>query len=140
MAEAEQSVPKLPDLITHYKEVGAAWQRGRFLRNLRNLASVAVTVDEAAKRLELADPEELHHMIENDSEVRDTWRQTRQSRARPFCFSCSALAASREPFVVIHTCSMSKESVNCSHLPRTIKPMLAQAKVSHLTAISTFLK
>jgi predicted DNA-binding transcriptional regulator AlpA len=78
MAEAEQSLPKLPDLIARHKEVAAAWQRGRFLRNLRGLASVAVTVDEAARRLELADPDELHHMIENDSEVRDTWRQTRQ--------------------------------------------------------------
>ena len=78
MAEAEQSLPKLPHLITRHKEVAAAWQRGRFLRNLRNLASVAVTVDEAARRLELADPDELHHMIEDDSEVRDTWCQTRQ--------------------------------------------------------------
>ena len=78
MAEAEQSLPKLPDLISRHKEVAAAWQRGRFLRNLRNLASVAVTVDEAAKRLELADPDELQHMIDDDSEVRDTWHQTRQ--------------------------------------------------------------
>ena len=78
MAEAEQSLPKLPDLITHHKEVAAAWQRGRLLRNLRGLASVAVTVDEAARRLELADPDELHHMIEDDPEVRDTWCQTRQ--------------------------------------------------------------
>jgi len=78
MAEAEQSLPKLPNLIARHKEVAAAWQRGRFIRNLRNLASVAVTVDEAARRLELANPDELHYMIENDPEVRDTWRQTRQ--------------------------------------------------------------
>jgi hypothetical protein len=78
MTEAEQSLPKLPDLIAHRKDVAAAWQRGRFLRNLRGLASVAVTVDEAAKRLELADPDELQHMIENDPEVRDTWHQARQ--------------------------------------------------------------
>jgi len=78
MAEAEQSVPKLPDLITRHKEIAAAWQRGRFIRNVRNLASVAVTVDEAARRLEMADPDDLHRMIETDPEVRDTWRQTRQ--------------------------------------------------------------
>ena len=85
-------------------------------------------MDDASRRLSLNGAEELQRILETDAEAGDTWRQTRQSRARPFCFNCSALAASREPFVVIHTCSMSKESVNCSHLPRTIKPMLAQAR------------
>jgi len=78
MAEAEQSLPKLPDLIAHHKEIAAAWQRGRFLRNVRNLASVPVTMDDASRRLSLNGAEELERILETDTEAGDTWRQTRQ--------------------------------------------------------------
>ena len=81
MAEAEQSLPKLPDLIAHHKEIAAAWQRGRFLRNVRNLASVPVTMDDASRRLSLNGAEELQRILETDDEAGDIWRQTRQRRA-----------------------------------------------------------
>jgi len=78
MVEASQSMPKLADLIAHHKEVAAAWQRGRFLHNVRALASVAVSVSEAGTQLELGDPDDLHRMILDDPEVRDIWMQTRR--------------------------------------------------------------
>jgi len=77
MAEAEQSLPKLPNLIARHKEIAAAWQRGRFLRNLRGLASVPVTLAEAARRLNLNEADALQTILEIDHEAGDTWHQTR---------------------------------------------------------------
>ena len=81
IAEAETKLQKKMDLtkiLTKYEELDAAWNRGRFLRNLRALASVAVTVSEAAEKLGLANSQELYNMLDTDREVADTWGQARQ--------------------------------------------------------------
>jgi len=74
----EKSGIDLAHLIQQDDKLADAWQRGRFLRNVRNLASVPVTMDEAARRLALNDADELRTLLEHDAEARDTWRQTRQ--------------------------------------------------------------
>lgn len=83
LIEAQNSLPAnssiaLAELIQHHDKVAEAWHRGQFLRNVRNLASVPVSLDEAAKRLNLNGPDELRRMLETDAEIGDLWRQTRQ--------------------------------------------------------------
>ena len=69
---------KLTTLIANDRKLAAAWQRGQFLRNLRNLASVPVTMDEAARRLNLANADELRTILDNDIEAANLWLQIRQ--------------------------------------------------------------
>ena len=79
--EAEAKLEKKMDLtkiLAKYEKLEAAWNRGRFLRNLRALASVAVTVGEAADKLGLANAQELYDMLDTDKEMADTWGQARQ--------------------------------------------------------------
>lgn len=81
IAEAETKLQKKMDLTKILEEdekLEAAWNRGRFLRNLRALASVAATVGEAADKLGLNNAQELYNMLDTDREVADTWGQARQ--------------------------------------------------------------
>jgi len=82
MIEAQNSLPTtgiaLAEMIQRHDKLAEAWHRGQFLRNVRNLASVPVSLDEAAKRLNLNGPDDLRRMLETDAEVGDLWRQSRQ--------------------------------------------------------------
>jgi len=83
LIEAQNSLPEnsgvdLAELVQQDDKLAEAWQRGQFLRNVRNLASVPVSMDEASKRLSLNGAEELQGILETDAEAGDTWRQTRQ--------------------------------------------------------------
>ena len=81
LIEAQSSLGEktvdLCEIIQGKNKLAQAWQRGRFLRNLRNLASVPVTLAEAARRLSLNDADELQTILETDAEAGDTWHQTR---------------------------------------------------------------
>ncbi|MCJ7675484.1 MAG: hypothetical protein MUO33_10085, partial [Sedimentisphaerales bacterium] len=64
LLEAQNSLPEksgvdLAELVQQNNKLAEAWQRGRFPRNVRNLASVPVTMDEASRRLSLNGAEEL---------------------------------------------------------------------------------
>ena len=83
LLEAQNSLPEksgidLAELVQQDDKLAEAWQRGQFLRNVRNLASVPVSMDEASRRLSLNGAEELQGILETDTEAGDTWRQTRQ--------------------------------------------------------------
>jgi len=67
----------LADLLKKYPELRDAWDRGRFLRNLRDLASTRATIPEAAERLEFASARDLQALLNEDMEVADLWKQTR---------------------------------------------------------------
>lgn len=67
----------LVDLFKKYPELRDAWDRGRFLRNLRGLASNRATIPEAAARLEFASARDLQAVLDEDMEVADLWNQTR---------------------------------------------------------------
>ena len=82
LVEAQNSLPPntqvgLAELIQRHDKLAEAWHRGQFLRNLRNLASVPVSLDEAAKRLNLNGPDDLRRILETDAEAGDLWRQSR---------------------------------------------------------------
>ena len=82
LIEAQNSLPEksgidLAEIIEQKNKLAEAWQRGRFLRNVRNLASVPVTMDEAARRLSLNGADDLRAILDNDREAGDTWHQTR---------------------------------------------------------------
>lgn len=62
----------LADYLGKNKDIQTAWERGRFLRNLRQLASTAVTISEAENTLELQ-PGQLKKMIETDAEIAELW-------------------------------------------------------------------
>jgi hypothetical protein len=67
----------MADLFKKYPELRDAWERGRFLRNLRDLASSLATIPEAAKKLGFASARDLRAVLDEDMEVADLWNQTR---------------------------------------------------------------
>ncbi len=79
MAEASTAAKTkrpLNKLMTDYPVLRKAWDRGRFLRNLKELAATAVTIPEAEEALEL-EAGYLKKEMEEDREVADTWNQAR---------------------------------------------------------------
>ena len=66
----------LAELFRKYPQLREAWDRGRFLRNLRELARTGVSISKAAKKLKLASGQVLRTMIDEDEEVGDLWNQT----------------------------------------------------------------
>lgn len=67
----------LAELVIEKPRIRQAWERGRFLRRLRDLAATPVTVSEAARKLELPNGHILREMLDSDPEVGDLWYQTR---------------------------------------------------------------
>ena len=77
--EAEQQLglsKPLTEIFAKHAKLAAAFERGRLIKNLSELASTAVTVAEAEEQLSLS-PGQLAEMIENDTEISDTWGQAR---------------------------------------------------------------
>jgi len=68
----------MADLFKKYPELKAAWDRGRFLRNLRSLAGTITSVAEAAKLLGLENGQVLQAMIDEDEEVGELWNEGRR--------------------------------------------------------------
>jgi AraC-like DNA-binding protein len=60
---------RLSEIFKRYPQLRKAWDRGRFLRNLRNLARTGASVSEAAKKLGFANGRVLRTMIDEDEEV-----------------------------------------------------------------------
>ena len=73
---AKKSPSRLSDIFKKYPQLQEAWDRGRFLRNLRGLARTGASVPEAAKKLGFPHGRVLGTMIEEDAEVGDLWKQT----------------------------------------------------------------
>lgn len=67
----------LSEILDKHPKLKAAWCRGRFLRNLRDLARTGASITQAANKLKLANTRILMTMIEEDIEVGDLWDQTR---------------------------------------------------------------
>lgn len=72
-----QATKSLSEILDKHPKLKAAWDRGRFLRNLRDLARTGASITQAAKKLKLANTRILIAMIEEDIEVGDLWDQTR---------------------------------------------------------------
>jgi len=68
---------RLSEIFLKYPQLKKAWDRGRFLRNLRGLAGTGASVPEASKKLGFANSRVLQAMIDEDEEVGDLWDQTR---------------------------------------------------------------
>lgn len=60
-----------------YSELGAAWERGQLLRNLKACAGAIMTVSQAAKLLGFEHGRALRELLDTDGEVSDLWEQTR---------------------------------------------------------------
>jgi len=67
----------LAEIFRKHPQLRQAWDRGRFLRNLRDLTRAGISVSRAAKNLGLANGQVLRTMIDEDVEVGDLWKQTR---------------------------------------------------------------
>ena len=79
LTEADAAIrtrKSLSALFKKYPQLRQAWDRGRFLRNLRGLARTGISVPEASKKLGLANARVLRTMINEDVEVGDLWDQT----------------------------------------------------------------
>jgi hypothetical protein len=79
MTEADAAIRtrrSLPSLLRKYPQLRKAWDRGRFLRNLRGLARTGASVSEAAKKFGFANGRVLQTMLDEDEEVGDLWKQT----------------------------------------------------------------
>lgn len=68
---------RLSEIFFKYPQLKKAWERGRFLRNLKGLAGTGASISQAAKKLRLASGLVLRTMIDEDAEVGDLWNQTR---------------------------------------------------------------
>lgn len=69
--------PNLAKYFLRHPRLRAAFDRGRFLANLKSLAGVVATVSEAAHKLGLISGEALREILDSDSEAADIWSQTR---------------------------------------------------------------
>ena len=79
LTEADTAIKKrksLKEIFKKYPQLREAWARGRFLRNLRDLARTGASVPEAAKRLGFASARGLQAILDEDMEVADLWDQT----------------------------------------------------------------
>ncbi len=79
LTEADAAIKKrksLKEIFKKHPQLREAWDRGRFLRNLRDLARTGASVPEAAKRLGFASARGLQAMLDEDVEVADLWDQT----------------------------------------------------------------
>jgi hypothetical protein len=80
IAEADAASGLGPNLARYFERhprIRAAFDRGRFLANLKALASVVATVSEAAHKLGLVSGEALREMLDTDAEAGDIWSKTR---------------------------------------------------------------
>ena len=80
LAEADAAIKKrksLKEIFKKHPRLQQAWDRGRFLRNLKAMARTGINVSEAAKKLGLGNGLALRSMLDEDAEVRDIWEQTR---------------------------------------------------------------
>lgn len=66
----------LADIFAKHKKLKLAFERGRFLRNIKELAATAITVAESEEKLELP-AGQLSKMFKTDIELRDCWNQAR---------------------------------------------------------------
>jgi len=64
-------------LIAKRDNVRAAWERGRLLRKVSQLAATTVTVSAAAKEMGVTGPE-LRQLLDTDTEVADLWNENRR--------------------------------------------------------------
>lgn len=71
-----RDIKSLSEILDKHPKLKAAWDRGRFLRNLRDLARTGASVTQAAKKLRLANGRVLRAMIDEDIEIGDLWEQT----------------------------------------------------------------
>lgn len=79
LTEADAAIKKrksLKEIFKKHPQLRQAWDRGRFLRNLRGLARTGANISEAAKKLGFANGQILRSMIDEDQEVGDLWDQT----------------------------------------------------------------
>jgi len=79
LTEADAAIKiriSLAEIFKKHPRLREAWDRGRFLRNLRDLAKNGASVPEAAKRLGFASARGLQAMLDEDVEVADLWDQT----------------------------------------------------------------
>ena len=79
LTEADAAIrtrKSLAEIFKKHTVLKDAWDRGRFLRNLRGLARNGASVSEAAKRLGFASARGMQAMLDEDVEVADLWDQT----------------------------------------------------------------
>jgi len=80
IAEADAAAgirPNLAKYLGRHPRFKTAFERGRFLANLKALAGVVETVSEAAHKLGLVSGEALREILDSDAEAADIWSQTR---------------------------------------------------------------
>lgn len=69
--------PNLAKYLERHPRLRVAFERGQFLRNLKSLASIVMTVSEAAHKLGLQSGEALREILDTDAEAGDLWSQKR---------------------------------------------------------------
>ena len=77
LAEADSAIrtrSPLTLILKRYPQLRQAWDRGRFLRRLRGMASQAPSIAQAAGRLGLSE-QAFQEMLDSDLEVGDIWKE-----------------------------------------------------------------
>lgn len=139
LVEAQNSLPPntqigLAELIQRHDKLAEAWRRGQFLRNLRNLASVPVTLDEAARRLNLNGADALQTILETDSEAGDTWHQMRYD-----AFTKIKVALTRTALEGNQTAIRAVENLLHAEMNHRTAPKLTITDIANVTGRSRHL-
>jgi len=76
-AEVEAKTQKpLTEILAEFPRLQQAWDRGRMLRNLQQLAATAVTISEAEEAMAL-EPGKLKELLDTDLEIAGIWNEAR---------------------------------------------------------------
>jgi len=67
----------LSDYMGQFAVMKSAWERGRFLRDLKDLAARDASVSQAAKKLRLPNGRALREILDRDPEAGDIWERTK---------------------------------------------------------------
>lgn len=79
LTEADATLKKaksLSEIFLDHPKIKQAWERGRLLRKLRDLARTGASISAAAKRLNFSSGQQLKDLINEDEEIGDLWDQT----------------------------------------------------------------
>lgn len=114
LAEADAEIRtrrSLSEIFKKHPELRQAWDRGRFLRNIRDLARTGASVSQGADQLKISE-QVFQRLLDNDKEIADTWGQEQlklyvQTKRQVF-----DLAADGVPWAVKFVDNLLRENAN----------------------------
>ena len=100
----------LMDIFVKHVKLKLAFERGRFLKNIKELAATAITIAETEEKLEIKSGG-LVKMFESDIELRDCWNQARLETIIEVKTAMVAAAKDGKPSAAKHVESILRREI-----------------------------